>query len=443
MAGRVQLETSGPQDIFFTDDPEYTYFVKNFQKHANFASFTRDLDVEGEIEFDNTIRCTIPQDQGDLLKTVSLKFELSSIQQDLVGGIEGIGYVESIGHAIIEYAEILIGGEVIQRIPSDFLAIYSDNYVTQTKQNCLKELVGKPPDEKSGTYVHKKEIAGYLGLATYNTNYFVDIPFYFYNNPELAIPICAIDKQEVEIIIKLRKRSDCVWGYDTTDSDNENEIFYLADFVTTKGLIKDMKITAEMVSLNKEERKKLKSEKIDYIITQIQENKDIIPQDSSVSSLVNTTHRLNFKNPVKELFFIIQKIKKISGGHFCTVFDYDSRWILFGDKYVNMEHLQDLTLTLDNSEIIDKQVGNVINLRAVQSGIHHSRTQLFRRYYSYSFALEPERWYPTGQVNFSMIKDQILKLTTTPDNTCSRELRVLAHSYNILRVENGTAKTLF
>ena len=55
MAGRVQLETSGPQDIFFTDDPEYTYFVKNFQKHANFASFTRDLDVEGEIEFDNTL----------------------------------------------------------------------------------------------------------------------------------------------------------------------------------------------------------------------------------------------------------------------------------------------------------------------------------------------------------------------------------------------------
>ena len=33
MAGRVQLETSGPQDAFFTDDPEYTYFIKNFQKH--------------------------------------------------------------------------------------------------------------------------------------------------------------------------------------------------------------------------------------------------------------------------------------------------------------------------------------------------------------------------------------------------------------------------
>ena len=44
MAGRVQLETSGPQDAFFTDDPEYTYFIKNFQKHTNFAPLFVDLD---------------------------------------------------------------------------------------------------------------------------------------------------------------------------------------------------------------------------------------------------------------------------------------------------------------------------------------------------------------------------------------------------------------
>jgi hypothetical protein len=54
---------------------------------------------------------------------------------------------------MIEYAELVIGGEVIQRVPSDFLAIYSDNYVTQTKQHNLAKLVGKPPLEFSGTPV--------------------------------------------------------------------------------------------------------------------------------------------------------------------------------------------------------------------------------------------------------------------------------------------------
>ena len=443
MAGRVQLETSGPQDAFFTDDPEYTYFIKNFQKHTNFAPFFVDLDVEGEVEFGNTIRCTIPQNQGDLLKTVSMKVELSSIQQDLVGGIEGIGYVESIGHAMIEYVEILIGGQVIQHIPSDFLAIYSDNYVTQTKQHNLEKLIGKPPLELSGTNVSTVQIAGYLGLATSDTKYFVDIPFYFYNNPELAVPLCAITGQEIEIVIKLRDLKDCVWGYDTTDPANSNSIFYLGDSIQTKGLIKSLKLTTEMVSLDEEEKQMLLSKKIDYIITQIQESKTEIPLDLNIDSVVDIKHKLEFKNPIKELFFIIQRLRKVVGGHFVTNFDYDSNYQLYKSEYVNYEHLQNLEIQLDDSVILDRVTGNVINLRAVQSGIHHSRTQLFRRYYSYSFALEPERWYPTGQINFSLIKEQHLKLKILPDDLAKRELRVLGLSYNILRVENGIAKTLF
>jgi len=443
MAGRVQLETSGPQDAFFTDDPEYTYFIKNFQKHTNFAPFFVDLDVQGEVEFGNTIRCTIPQNQGDLLKTVSMKVELSSIQQNLVGGIEGIGYVESIGHAMIEYVEILIGGQVIQRIPSDFLAIYSDNYVTQTKQHNLAKLIGKPPLEFSGTNVRQRKISGYLGLATSDTKYFVDIPFYFYNNPELAVPLCAITGQEIEIVIKLRDLKDCVWGYDATDPANSNSIFYLGDSIQTKGLIKSLKLTTEMVSLDEEEKQMLLSKKIDYIITQIQESKTEIPQDLNVNSVVDIKHKLEFKNPIKELFFVIQRLRKVIGGHFVTNFDYDSNYQLYNGEYVNYEHLQNLEIQLDDSIILDKVSGNVINLRAVQSGIHHSRTQLFRRYYSYSFALEPERWYPTGQRNFSLIKEQHLKLKILPDNLAKRELRVLGLSYNILRVENGIAKTLF
>ena len=433
MAGRVQLETSGPQDAFFTDDPEYTYFIKNFQKHTNFAPFFVDLDVEGEVEFGNTIRCTIPQNQGDLLKTVSMKVELSAIDQSLTSGYDGFGYVESIGHAMIEYVEIVIGGQVIQRIPSDFLAIYSDNYVTQTKQHNLAKLIGKPPLELSGTPVSNNDILGYLGFATSNQKYFVDIPFYFYNNLELAVPLCAITGQEIEIIIKLRDAKDCIYGRHTSDQES----YYTG--LSPTGLIKSLKLTTEMISLDEEEKQMLLSKKIDYIITQVQESKEIIP--------VNTTsifkHKLEFKNPIKELFFVIQRIRKVVNGFFISSFNYDSPNQVINNLYTNYENLNNLELTLDDSTILDKVTGNAINLRAIQSGIHHSRTQLFRRYYSYSFALEPERWYPTGQRNFSLIKEQDVKLKILPDNFAKRELRVLGLSYNILRVENGIAKTLF
>jgi len=433
MAGIVQLETSGPQDAFFTDDPEYTYFIKNFQKHANFAPFFVDIDVDGEIEFGNTIKCTIPQDQGDLLKTVSLKVELSAIDQSLKSGYNGFGYVESIGHAMIEYVELVIGGEVIQRVPSDFLAIYSDNYVTQTKQHNLAKLIGKPPLEFSGTPVSNNSILGYLGYATSDTKYFIDIPFYFYNNPELAIPLCAINHQEIEVVIKLRDVKDCIYGKHTADQES----YYTGE--SPKGLIKSIKLNTEIVSLDEEEKQKLSNQRIDYTITQIQESRDTIH--------INTTstfkHKLKFKNPVKELFFIVQRLRKVVDGFFISSFNYDSPDMIINNEYTNYENVKNIQLKLDDSEILNDKTGSVVNLRAVQSGIHHSRTQLFRRYYSYSFALEPERWYPTGQRNFSLVKDQILKIDLHPDSSADRELRVLAHSYNILRVENGIAKTLF
>jgi len=435
MAGRVQLETSGPQDAFFTDDPEYTYFIKNFQKHTNFAPFFVDLDVEGEVEFGNTIRCTIPQNQGDLLKTISLKVELSAIDQSLTN-LSGIGYNESIGHAMIEYAELIIGGQVIQRIPSDFLAIYSDNYVTQTKQHNLAKLIGKPPLELSGTKVSNQVIGHYLGNAVSDTKYFIDIPFYFYNIPELAIPLCAINHQEIEIVIKFREVDKCIHAINSSIND---PVLYTG--LKLINLIKSAKITLEMVSLDEEEKQKLSNQKIDYIITQIQENKSIIP-----AYVTEHKHKLEFKNPIKELFFVIQtKNIDIVDGKTYTPFDYDLNYEIYSAKseYINYEHLRSLELKLDDSEIINEKTGNVINLRAIQSGIHHSRTQLFRRYYSYSFALEPERWYPTGQRNFSLIKDQYLKLSLNPYNDGKRELRVLGLSYNILRIENGIAKTLF
>ena len=332
MAGRVQLETSGPQDAFFTDDPEYTYFIKNFQKHTNFAPFFVDLDVEGEVDFGNTIRCTIPQNQGDLLKTVSMKVELSAIDQSLTSGYDGFGYVESIGHAMIEYVEILIGGQVIQRIPSDFLAIYSDNYVTQTKQHNLAKLIGKPPLEFSGTPVSNNNILGYLGFATSNQKYFVDIPFYFYNNLELAVPLCAITGQEIEIIIKLRDVKDCIYGRHTSDQES----YYTG--LSPTGLIKSLKLTTEMISLDEEEKQMLLSKKIDYIITQVQESKEIIPVNTS--SVFK--HKLEFKNPIKELFFIIQRIRKVVNGFFISSFNFDSPNQVINNLYTNYENLNNL-----------------------------------------------------------------------------------------------------
>jgi hypothetical protein len=77
MAGRVQLLTSGPQDRFFTLNPDYSYFLQSFKKHSNFAREYVNIDpemlqilvVRSDLEFLKI--------QGDLLTTISVEDEIA------------------------------------------------------------------------------------------------------------------------------------------------------------------------------------------------------------------------------------------------------------------------------------------------------------------------------------------------------------------------------
>jgi hypothetical protein len=195
--------------------------------------------------------------------------------------------------------------------------------------------------------------------------------------------------------------------------------------------ISSMSLQTEMVQLGDPERIKYQSEEVNHIITQLQVSRDIIPANTNPFK-----HRTEFINPVKELFFVIQRTSV------SNPFDYDHPDQILNNEYISYENLRSLEMTLDGEVMLNEKTGKFINLRAVQSGIHHSRTQLFRRFYSYSFALEPERWYPTGQRNFSMIKNQNFNfdLNALSEN---RELRVYALSNNILEFKDGVAKLRF
>ena len=80
MAGQVQLLASGPQERFFTLDPDYSYFVESFKKHSNFSTEFVDIDPENnQADFGKKVRFKIPQNQGDLVKTLSVKMTLPEI----------------------------------------------------------------------------------------------------------------------------------------------------------------------------------------------------------------------------------------------------------------------------------------------------------------------------------------------------------------------------
>jgi hypothetical protein len=429
MAGQIQLAASGPQDRFFTLNPDYSYFVESFKKHSNFSTQYVDMDPENEANFGGKVRFKIPQDQGDLLKTLSVKFTLPALSSSMV-------YIESAGHALIEYVDLIIGGKVVERITSDYLQIYSEHYVTQTKQKALEQLIGKYPLRTSDKLV--SQVTGNAGIIIHDTlglgtdeKFFVDLPFYFYQHPELAIPLCAIKTQEVEVEFKLRNAQDIVVKV-TGDYEKLEQDVKVSDF----------QMCTEVVYLDCAERVKIQNSRRDYLITQIQQNV------FDVGVGVNQgTFKLDIVNPVKELYFVIQRQGTtgdgVTQGNFVTPFDYDNIYSVIDDKLILYENLDYLTLSLDGQDIITQDTGNVVFLKAIQGAIHHSKTQLIRRFYSYSFALQPEEWYPTGQVNFSLIKEQILNMNLTSSPNFARQIRVYAKSYNILRVSEGITETLF
>jgi hypothetical protein len=444
MAGQVQLLASGPQERFFTLDPDYSHFVESFKKHSDFSSEYVDIKPENnDADFGKIVRFKIPQNQGDLLKTLSVKMTLPEIIVTAT-----TMYIESVAHALIEHVDLIIGGEVVQRLTSDYLQIYSEQNVTQTKQKALEQLVGKYPLQTSDRLVG--EVSGSAGIVINDTlgldseeKFFVDLPFYFHGHPELALPLCAIKKQEIELEFKLRKAEDLVIKGDGSYKNLEETL-----------KLKEFELCAEVVFLDCAERIKIENTPIDYLITQLQQ--DVFDVGVGVNE---GKFKLDFTNPVKELYFVIQRqgsnvnagsysatptiANENYQGNFVTIFDYDNTSNVQDGKFILYENLDYLTLRLDDQDIITRDTGNPIFLKAIQAAIHHSKTQLIRRFYSYSFALQPEEWYPTGHINFSLIKDQILNLSLTSCPDFRRQIRVYALSYNILRVGEGTAQTLF
>ena len=51
MAGQLQLMAVGPQERYFTLDPDYSHFIESFKKHSNFSRDYVDIDPENAADF--------------------------------------------------------------------------------------------------------------------------------------------------------------------------------------------------------------------------------------------------------------------------------------------------------------------------------------------------------------------------------------------------------
>ena len=482
MSGTLKLSTKGVQDAWFTGNPEVSQFLIRYKRHSKFSMEQVELPFNGNPEFGKEIFCEIPYSKGDLLRNIALRITLNDVEDSTIPEtlrgrkilpsytqLINIPYVPSLCTELVEYADLYIGGQLIERLTGEYIYIHQQLYNTDNdvkralvKMNGHGNFIDLYDDDALDDVFKIVGASGETYLTNNYNTYILDIPFYFYRNPSLSIPMCALTKQNIEIRVKLKELNDIVFG---------------GVAPTQNATLQRVSLEATFGFLENAERHFLMSRPVDYVITQLQ-----LAQFNIQYPETKKTVQLNFKNPVKEMFFICQNDAY-------TQFKNPNRF----------QEIQNVQLKLNNQIILNANHDFLVYNQPMQNHVNIPSQPVMKYRYKhdeflnfqfssefgmYSFAVHPEKHYPTGQVNMSRISHQqisveidpkiyyvyapknydeafdhasdgdipvILKFATgrlSPGKrayvrSIDNKFRVYALSYNVLRIQSGLAGLKF
>jgi len=314
-------------------------------------------------------------------------------------------YCDSVGTHIIKNADLKIGGQTIQSITGEYIEIWNELNIPYENQPGLQLLTGK---YDTGT-----------SIPPPGRTYFINLPYYFYENPELSIPIAALGRQDVEVWVTFREFSELT-------------------AISVPDPTLSATIITEYVYLANPEINWFQNHQIDYVITQTQYQEFDLAQ-----GFQSAVFELEFSGPIKELFFITQPVGN-------APYDY----VVAGSTNPN---LQSLGMTFNGEDAFLTSCTNALYVGAIEPFNHHvnffskppttsPQPQIFgRQFFMYVFAKNPSSRNSSGAINFSRIRNVFLQLNVFNPGAVypAKKFRVIATSQNVLRVENGIAGLMF
>ena len=180
--GLMQLVAYGAQDVYLSGNPQITFFKLHYKRHTNFAIETKKQSINAC--FGGTSEVVLPR-QGDLVGNMFIHIQLpalganniSSQQTERTTQIEELctkyGWVDAIGHAILNYVDISIGGQRIDRQYGEWMEISSQLSQTLEKDIVFQDLIGRNFDIKNQITCDVKNEA---------LNLYVPLNFWFNKN---------------------------------------------------------------------------------------------------------------------------------------------------------------------------------------------------------------------------------------------------------------------
>ena len=414
MAGRLRLAVTGVQDQWLTGDPKISYFSSIYKRHTRFSTEAVGIPITGNVSLGGNAIARIPNNVGDLLRSVMLKLTLGELPS-------GNLYNASVATSVIQHVDLVIGGQTIQRLTGDYIDMYNQLHSNK--------------DDADTTLYYMNGHNNQIQIVSAPRTFYLNLPFYFFRNPSLAIPICAITRQLIEIHIKFKDVDDDVtFSYEEVNGN-------MVRTKTELGSIVEAAIITDFYFITRDEINFLLTRPMQYIITQLQlSTMQFKPNESKKSAL------LKFTNPVKELFFLAKEETGANVGNEDRLLDVTSTDQAFSSRVTNKRSdyrfVKNIRFECNGKRMFD-HTGKYLAYE--QSLIHHTGCpDPAYEFYTYSFALKPELYYPTGQLNMSRIIHKKLDVELDETST-SRNINfsIYALNYNLLHVEGGLAGLKF
>jgi hypothetical protein len=447
----MQLVAYGAQDIYLTGQPQITFFKSVYRRHTNFATESILQTINGTANPGNRVSVTISRN-GDLLKNLWVQFQP---QNFVAASASAFTLSSDFGHALFDYLELEIGGQLIDRQYGRWLTIWRDltevnptgaqgQLGTSAAEPAINSTTGTASEATAQGFSTKYQRMAYThqapfgassepqtSMASAPTEAYVPMRFWFCRNPGLAIPLIALQYHEVKFNINFQTAAN-LFPLSLTPPANSTvpSNSQLPGYST-------IQVYADYVYLDTTERRQFAQNAHEYLIDQLQWQND---------SSGNSTIRLNFNHPVKELVW--------TGS---PNYNNNNSALAGSDYYDNVQGAATPSQIVqgDNSTTSAALVGT--QCKIVLNGTdrftyrnlkYFTRNQIWDCHTGfgatgiadsiavYSFALRPEEHQPSGTCNFSRIDTaQLQFLYAQGESTAS--IDIYAVNYNVLRIMSG------
>jgi hypothetical protein len=358
----LQLSAIGAQNAYI-NSTDYTLFKSGIRAFTNFAAGQILVSPQSASAayYGSELHFKIPR-SGDLMHKLYFTFLVTGLTNS--GGTGTIGWGDAFGHALVEYAQIDIGGTKFDKIYSEHLEIRSEQENPEGRQP--KIMLGTPSSPSGTSFDGITDGVNFAtGSEITSDNYaratnrvFVELPYWFDKFAEQSLPIIALMFHDVDIKVKLRNRQDVIrlnqgvsapgtpliWSQDaSTAALPVTHPQYLPDGTgngggsaitvpsggivypggatvattaqITGGDISNPQLCATFIYLDQLERELFAGSGHEYVIQQHQ----FLNAESRASGVTNFNTIKNFSHPVSEFSLFVRRNQTVGT-------DYNKNW---------------------------------------------------------------------------------------------------------------------